>query len=98
VGAVNRITEKPRRPARPREWLHRLRRDHPHPRRRRGGQPALSADAEALAAALRDALPDAEPFELDPDDLAAAVAAAGADPGDDALVARALVAWEGLLA
>jgi len=33
-----------------------------------------------------------------PEDLAAAVAAAGADPADDALVARALVAWEGLLA
>jgi hypothetical protein len=42
-------------------------------------------------------MPDAEPFEVDPDDLAAAVAAAGADPGDDALVAAALVAWESLL-
>lgn len=34
---------------------------------------------------------------MHPDDLAAAVAAAGADPADDALVARALVAWEALL-
>jgi hypothetical protein len=32
-----------------------------------------------------------------PDDLAAAVAAAGADPDDDRLVASALVAWESLL-
>lgn len=34
---------------------------------------------------------------MHPDDLAAAVAAAGADPGDDILVAAALVAWEALL-
>jgi hypothetical protein len=54
-------------------------------------------DPEALAVALRDALPGAEPFDLGPDELAAAVAAAGADPGDDALVAAALVAWEALL-
>jgi hypothetical protein len=47
--------------------------------------------------ALREALPDDEPFEVAPDDLAAAVAAAGADPRDDALVASALVAWEALL-
>jgi hypothetical protein len=53
--------------------------------------------AEALAAALRDAFPGAEPFELDHEVLAAAVAAAGADPGDDALVAAALVAWDDLL-
>lgn len=46
---------------------------------------------------MREALPDAEPFEVHPDELAAAVAAAGADPADDALVARALVAWEALL-
>jgi hypothetical protein len=50
-----------------------------------------------LAAALREALPDDEPFEVDADDLAEAVAAAGADPADDALVAAALVAWESLL-
>jgi hypothetical protein len=54
-------------------------------------------DAEALAVALREALPDAQPFEVDPDRLAAAVAAAGADPDDDRLVAAALVAWESLL-
>jgi hypothetical protein len=54
-------------------------------------------DPEALAAALREALPEDEPFEVDPDDLAAAVAGAGADPCDDALVAAALVAWDALL-
>lgn len=42
-------------------------------------------------------MPGAEPFEVDADDLAAAIAAAGADPGDDDLVAAALVAWEALL-
>ena len=42
-------------------------------------------------------MPGAEPFEVDPDELAAAVAVAGADPADDALVAAALVAWEALL-
>ena len=54
-------------------------------------------DPEALAAALREALPDEQPFEVDPGRLAAAVAAAGADPDDDRLVAAALVAWESLL-
>ena len=54
-------------------------------------------DPEELGAALREALPGEEPFEVDPDELAAAVTAAGADPGDDALVAAALVAWESLL-
>ncbi len=54
-------------------------------------------DPEALAHALRTAMPDAEPFEVHADDLAAAVAAAGADPGDDTLVAAALAAWESLL-
>ena len=66
------------------------------------GQPVLSAPRGrsrpgGAGAALREALPDAEPFEVHADDLAAAVAAAGADPGDDALVAAALVAWESLL-
>ncbi|MGD9695739.1 MAG: hypothetical protein AB7V42_08775 [Thermoleophilia bacterium] len=42
-------------------------------------------------------MPEAEPFELHPDEVAAAVAAAGADPADEALVAAALVAWEALL-
>ena len=81
--------------------LHGLWRDHPRPGRRRRRQPALSGppppDPEALAEALRATLPDAEPFEVDADRLAAAVAAAGADPADDALVAAALVAWESLL-
>ncbi len=54
-------------------------------------------DPEALAHALRTAMPDAEPFEVPAEDLADAVAAAGADPADDALVAAALVAWESLL-
>jgi hypothetical protein len=54
-------------------------------------------DPEALGAALREALPGEEPFEVDPETLGAAVVAAGADPGDDALVAAALVAWESLL-
>jgi len=42
-------------------------------------------------------LPEADPFDVDGDDLARAVVAAGADPGDDALVSAALVAWESLL-
>jgi hypothetical protein len=54
-------------------------------------------DPEALGAALREALPGEEPFEVHPDELAAAIAAAGADPADDDLVAAALVAWESLL-
>jgi hypothetical protein len=53
--------------------------------------------AEALAQALRAALPEADPFDVDGDALARAVAAAGADPADDALVSAALVAWESLL-
>src|SRR3954471_17411789 len=84
--------------------LHRLRRDHPDPGRRRGGHPVLSpppggpvTDPEELGAALREALPGEEPFEVDAGALAAAVAAAGADPDDDRLVAAALVAWESLL-
>jgi hypothetical protein len=56
-----------------------------------GGEP------ERLALALREAHPDAEPLELDPDVLAGWLAQAGADPSDDALVAAALVAWEALL-
>lgn len=57
-----------------------------------------SPGAEALAHALRTALPDVDPFDLGPDDLARAVEEAGADPADDALVAAALVAWESLIA
>ncbi len=47
--------------------------------------------------ALRAAHPGADPFEVDPDALAGWIADAGGDPGDDDLVAAALVAWEGLL-
>jgi hypothetical protein len=59
--------------------------------------PAGPPAAEELAARLRAALPDAEPFELDADSLAEAVSLAGADPADADLVAAALVAWESLL-
>ena len=52
---------------------------------------------EHLAAMLRAALPEAEPFDLGQAELAAALAAHGADPDDDALVAATLVAWEALL-
>jgi hypothetical protein len=34
---------------------------------------------------------------VDADELSRAVAAAGADPADDTLVAAALVAWEALI-
>jgi hypothetical protein len=34
---------------------------------------------------------------VDADELARAVAAAGGDPADDALVSAALVAWESLI-
>lgn len=57
----------------------------------------MSADAAALAEALREACPDAEPHELTPEDLEHLVRAAGADPDDLDLVGRALVEWERLL-
>lgn len=50
-----------------------------------------------MARALRAAMPHAEPSELDPDALADALAAAGADPDDADLVAEVLVAWDALL-
>ncbi|MDX6556511.1 MAG: hypothetical protein QOD86_2706 [Miltoncostaeaceae bacterium] len=53
--------------------------------------------AERLAAALRDAHPDAEPLDLHPDELAAWVVDAGGDPADEPLLAAALAAWEGML-
>src|SRR5262245_19306839 len=74
--------------------LHWLRGGHRAPRPRRGGEPLV---AEALALALREAHPEAEPFELDSEVVSRWVAEAGADPDDDHLVAAALVAWEGLL-
>jgi len=54
-------------------------------------------EPERLALALREAHPDAEPLELEPEVLAGWLAEVGADPGDDRLVAATLVAWEGLL-
>lgn len=53
-----------------------------------------AADPEALAEALLDRHPDAEPYETPPDLLGAWLREAGADPDDDALVAAALAAWE----
>jgi len=53
--------------------------------------------AEQAAAALREAYPDADPFDVDWATLAGWIAAAGIDPDDDARVARTLVAWEQLL-
>lgn len=57
----------------------------------------MTGDPVALAEALRAALPDAEPTDVHPDDLDAAVRAAGADPADAALVGRALLEWERML-
>lgn len=54
-------------------------------------------DPAALADALRTARPEAEPFDLDPDELDALVREAGADPADRDLVGRALVEWERML-
>jgi hypothetical protein len=54
-------------------------------------------EPERLAIALREAHPDAEPLELDPELLSEWVAGAGGDPSDEQLVAAALVAWEALL-
>lgn len=57
----------------------------------------MTGDPVALAEALRAALPDAEPSELDPDALAAAVRDAGADPADAQLLGRALLEWERMI-
>lgn len=57
----------------------------------------MTPDPAALAEALREARPDAEPHEVDPSDLDELVRAAGADPDDHDLVGRALVEWERLL-
>lgn len=57
----------------------------------------MTPDAAALAEALREARPDAEPHDLDHDELGTLVRAAGADPDDHDLVGRALVEWERLL-
>jgi hypothetical protein len=53
--------------------------------------------AEALALALREAHPEAEPYEVDPAVIGDWLLEAGADPEDDGLAAAVLVAWEGLL-
>ncbi len=53
--------------------------------------------AEELAERLRAAHPEVEPSEIDPGTLSLWVADAGADPDDDPLVSRALVAWEHLI-
>lgn len=57
----------------------------------------MTPDPAALAEALREARPDAEPHELDAVELDALVRAVGADPDDHDLVGRALVEWERLL-
>lgn len=53
---------------------------------------------ERAASILRQAHPEAEPFEVEWPTLAEWVAAAGVDPDDDACVAETLVAWERLIA
>jgi hypothetical protein len=58
----------------------------------------VSGDPEALAELLRAARPDAEPFDLTPDELDAVVAEVGGNPDDAALIGAALVAWEQMLA
>jgi hypothetical protein len=58
----------------------------------------MSGDPEALAELLRAARPDAEPFDLTPDELDAVVAEVGGNPDDAALIGAALVAWEQMLA
>lgn len=57
----------------------------------------MTPDAAALAEALREARPDAEPLEIDPGDLDALVRELGGDPDDRDLVGRALVEWERML-
>ena len=58
----------------------------------------MSGDPEALAELLRAARPDAEPFDLTPDELDAVVAEVGGNPDDAALIGAALIAWEQMLA
>jgi hypothetical protein len=58
----------------------------------------VSGDPEALAELLRAARPDAEPFDLTPDELDAVVAEVGGNPDDAALIGAALIAWEQMLA
>ncbi len=57
----------------------------------------MTTDAAALAEALREARPDAEPHDLGAEELDALVAEVGGDPSDHDLVGRAIVEWERLL-
>jgi hypothetical protein len=54
--------------------------------------------ADELAERLREAHPDAEPDELDPDTLTTWIRDVGVDADDDALIARVVVAWSHLIA
>lgn len=54
----------------------------------------LPPDPELVADALLEAHPDAEPFEVEGPLLEEWLLGVGADPGDTALVAAALRAWE----
>ena len=58
----------------------------------------MSGDPEALAELLRAARPDAEPFDLTPDDLGVLLVEVGAEHEDHAVIGAALVAWERMLA
>ena len=58
----------------------------------------MTPDAEALAELLHAARPDAEPFDLRPDELEELVAEVGGDPEAHAVIGEALVAWERMLA
>ena len=52
---------------------------------------------EELALAHREAHPEAEPLDTDPDLAVAWITAAGGAPDDPDLLAAVLVAWENLL-
>ena len=54
--------------------------------------------AEALAELLHAARPDAEPFDLGPEELEELVVEVGGDAEAHAIIGEALVAWERMLA
>ncbi len=58
----------------------------------------MTPDAEALAELLHAARPDAEPFDLGPEELEELVVEVGGDAEAHAIIGEALVAWERLLA
>lgn len=58
----------------------------------------MTPDAEALAELLHAARPDAEPFDLGPEELEELVVEVGGDADAHAIIGEALVAWERLLA